>query len=265
MLDIKVILFFVLFFSAFIIFLFFELRNKNIIGRDSKEQVKEKSTPIQENSNTIKKVFSYNSDVDKNAYMNWRTNNHEPIQNMNVLADGYFQSAILLAKNCLSDDWDKKADVLIFPMLFSVNHGIELYEKSICWSLNILLDCNDTFKKSHNIREIWYIVKAKIKKFDFDVGREEDEFNKMIVGLESYLDELFETIKKDDNVNDAYRNIDFSRYPINNRNEYHFYLNRYDNVVVDLENFIVVFKDIYKCLRSLAEAYYELVEEQWTE
>lgn len=214
-------------------------------------------------SSAMKNVFSSNADVNKNAYMNWRTSNHEPIQNMNVLADGYFQSAISLAEKCLSDNWNKEADVLIFPMLFSVNHGIELYEKSICWSLNLLLGCKSAFKQNHDIRGIWYSTKEKIKEFGFDVGREESEFNKMIIGLECYLAELSEIIKKDNNINQAYHNIDFSRYPINNRKEYHFYLNRYDNVVVDLENFITVFEDIHKCLSSLADYYYGLVAEQW--
>lgn len=95
----------------------------------------------------MKKIFSYNVDTNKTAYMNWRTRQHEPIQSMNVIAYGYFQSAILLAEECIKDNYDKKADVLIFPMLFSVNHAIELYEKSICWSLNILLGQQSTFKK----------------------------------------------------------------------------------------------------------------------
>jgi hypothetical protein len=84
----------------------------------------------------------------------------------------------------------------------------------------------------------------------------------MIVCLEFYLDELSHTIKEND-VNNAYHNIDFSRYPINNRNEYHFYLNKYNNVVVDLENFVEIFADIHKNLRSLAMYYYGLVVENW--
>ena len=39
---------------------------------------------------TMKKVFSYNPDIYKNAYMNWRTDKHQPIHNLNALAEGYF-------------------------------------------------------------------------------------------------------------------------------------------------------------------------------
>lgn len=49
----------------------------------------------------MKNVFGYNADINKTAYMNWRTSQHEPIQSMNVIADGYFQSALLSAELCL--------------------------------------------------------------------------------------------------------------------------------------------------------------------
>lgn len=210
----------------------------------------------------MQKIFSYNVDINKNAYMNWRTNNHEPIHNMNVIADGYFESAILLAECCLNDNYDKKADAVIFPMIFSVNHAIELYEKSICWSLNILLGYNAAFKENHDIRGIWLTTKQKIKELGFGIGHEEREFNHMIKNLEMYLAELSTTIM-DNDINNAYHNIDFSRYPLNNHNEYHFYLKTYENVVVDLENFIIVFRDINDCLSRLADYYYGLVIEGW--
>ena len=209
----------------------------------------------------MKKIFSYNVDIDKSAYMNWRTNNHEPIHNMNVIANGYFESSILLAECCLNNNSDKKADAIIFPMIFSVNHAIELYEKSICWSLNILLGYKASFKDNHDIRGIWFTTKQKIKEFGFGIGHEEIEFNNMIKKLESYLDELSKAIKNDD-INNAYHNIDFSRYPINNHNEEHFYLKTCKNVV-DLENFIVIFRDINECLSRLAGYYYDLVVESW--
>lgn len=210
----------------------------------------------------VKEVFSYNIDETKTAYINWRTKQGEPIQSMNVIADGYFQSALLLAEQCLRDNTDRKADAVIFPMLFSVNHGIELYVKSICWSLNILLGNNGKYKGNHNIQGLWDATKQKVKEFGFGYGHEEDEFNKMIVELELYIDELDTKIMKD-NKDKAYYNIDFSRYPINNKDEYHFYMKTYDNEVVDLENFVEVFNKIHNSLSCLAGYYYGLVEESW--
>lgn len=190
--------------------------------------------------------------------MNWRTNNHEPIHNMNIIAEGYFESAILLAGCCLEDTFDKKADCIIFPMLFSINHAIELFVKSICWSLNILLGNSTSFKKNHDIREIWRTTKQKIRDYGFGPGHEEAEFNNMIINLELYLDELYKDIMVGD-INKAHLNIDFSRYPMNHRDENHFYIKNHTNVVVDLDNFILVFKDINDCLSRLAGFYYDLV------
>ena len=206
----------------------------------------------------MNKVFSDNLDIDKNAYMNWRTEKHEPIHNMNTLAEGYFESAELLVKTCLVDNRDHKADGLIFPILFSINHAIELYEKSICWSLNILLGYKSHFADNHNIREIWYTTKEKIKEFGFGYGREEAVFLQMIVPLEKYLKEIFEAIMTDD-INKAHYNIDFTRYPANRNLENHFYVNECENVIVDLENLLEWCRALNDCLSRLAETYYSLV------
>lgn len=210
----------------------------------------------------MKDVFSYNLDIHKTAYMNWRTDKNDPIGSMNAIANGYFQSALLLAKECLKNNLDKKADAVIFPMLFSVNHGIELYIKSICWSLNILLGHKSKYKENHNIRGLWDAVKQKIKELGYD--NNEESFKEMTASLEAYIEELTSKIMKDDRET-AYYNIDFSRYPINNKDEYHFYMKTYENVVVDLENFIQVFSDIGENLDCLAGYYLELVSSRYEE
>lgn len=212
----------------------------------------------------MKDVFSYNADINKNAYMNWRTERHNPIGSMNAIADGYFQSALLLAKECLRNNYDKKADAVIFPMLFSVNHGIELYIKSICWSLNILLGYKKKYKENHNIKGLWDAVKQKVKEFGFGYDHPEESFKKMTTTLELYIEELATKIMKD-NKDTAYYNIDFSRYPMNNQDDYHFYMKTYENVVIDLENFVKVFTEIGDNLNCLAGYYYELVVESWQE
>ncbi|MGE1164457.1 hypothetical protein ACQJ0Y_14410 [Peribacillus simplex] len=96
-------------------------------------------------------VFSYNADIEKNAYLNWRTSKHDHIHNMIVLADGFMSAATLLAKQVLLDNVDKKADSLIFPILFNANHGIEVYLKAISWSLNILNNTGKRFDPHHKL------------------------------------------------------------------------------------------------------------------
>lgn len=207
-------------------------------------------------------INTFNDDVDKNAYMNWRLNHHEPIQNMIVMADGYMTSVIVNAKSCLENTFDKTADILIFPMFFSLNQGIELYLKSICWSLNILLNYKSKYGKNHDIRNIWFLVKNKINEFGFNEERPEDSFNKMVKNIEPYLNELANYLKKD-NINDYHHNIDFSRYPVNNRDEYHFFVNQFDNVTVDLEVIKKFATQINGDLKCLTDYYYGLVVESW--
>lgn len=207
----------------------------------------------------MKDVFSYNSDIDKTAFLNWRTKKHEHIHNMFVIADGYMQAAVELAQTCLADNFHKKADAIIFPILFCANHGIELYEKSICWSLNILLGYKKHYPDNHKIRENWYTVKGKIKEFGFDEaeGRGKNEFYSMINVLENYLDELYSKLMRNGNKDTAFHNIDFSRYPLNNREDPQFYIDEIDNVAIDLENFAEVINNIHECLYCLATYYYE--------
>ncbi|MFA9466234.1 MAG: hypothetical protein ACERKN_18360 [Velocimicrobium sp.] len=112
------------------------------------------------------------------------------------------------------------------------------------------------------MRGNWLTAKRKIEEFGFGYGREKNDFDKMINCLEAYINEISKNIM-DDDINKAYHNMDFSRYPLNNRNEYHLYLKTYDNVVVDLENFLNMVVDIEDCLYSLAVYYYELVVESW--
>ena len=113
------------------------------------------------------KIFDYN-EIEKTAYMNWRTRHHQPIHDMTVIADGYMKAAIMLAEECLQNNEDKKADIVVFPMLFSANHAIELYLKAINWSLNMLLGVNEFYCGGHDIRQIWNTVKKRVSSFETD-------------------------------------------------------------------------------------------------
>src|SRR5699024_7205560 len=99
----------------------------------------------------LKDIFSYNKDIEKNAYMNWRTQRFDQIQNMIVIAEGFRDSSLLLVEQILKDNTDKKADNLIFPILFNANHSIEVYLKAINWTQNKLLNKDDTFAKTHDL------------------------------------------------------------------------------------------------------------------
>ena len=63
---------------------------------------------------------------------------------------------------------------------------------------------------------------------------------------------------KDHNANAKMKNMDFSRYPFNTDDEYHFYIENYGNEVVDLKMFVEVFKKIGDNLNCIAGYYEEM-------
>lgn len=203
------------------------------------------------------KIFKDNASIERTAYMNWRTRQDQPIYDMLIIADGYMKAAIMLGKNCLEDNRDKKADIVVFPMLFSANHAIELYLKAINWSLNILLNKNEIFCGGHDIRQIWNIVKKRISEFEIDKNKRK-QFKDKTKKLEDYISELYEKIDKEHNAHVKIKNMDFSRYPLNSDNEEHFYIENKKNEVVDLEMFVEIFEKIYYNLSCLAKHYEEI-------
>ncbi|MDP5277172.1 hypothetical protein [Chengkuizengella axinellae] len=208
----------------------------------------------------MKEVFSYNIDIRKNAYLNWRTSKHDEINNMIVLAEGFMTSAILLAEQVLNDNRDKKADSIIYPILFNVNHGIEVYLKSISWSLNKILNNSEkTFIKNHNLLELFNDVKTLVTIFEGDTNKK-SSIN-MMESLENYITELYSKIENVTPKGKKIYNIDFSRYTLDYNGEPQFYINQFDNVVVDIENFVSLFEKIHSSLDGIAIQYLDYFEQ----
>ena len=206
----------------------------------------------------MKKIFIGNNDFKKSAFLNWRTSKYKDIGNMLALAEGYLSSAIELSKNCLSDNNDKKADILIFPILNNANHGIELYLKSLIWTLNKLLKSEHRIEGKHNIQQMFKTVQSKIKCHKGNDCLK--HFNKQNKDLTEYIDELFNLISGESS-ND---NMDFTRYPITNKYENHFYVDRLDNVEIDLENFTKRFEKIKEALDERASYFfYQELNREW--
>lgn len=206
----------------------------------------------------MKPIFSYNTDINKNAYMNWRTNRFDDIHNMHVLAEGFMTSAITLAQICLRDNHDKKADMLIFPILFNLNHGIEVYLKSMCWNLNQLLNRTDTFESSHNLRNLL----EKTKKLTVEFVDNRTEALQWCIRLEKYIGELYtkiETVK--DNGKKVY-DITFARYSLTRDLESQFYITEFNNVVIDLENFVQFFNDVFRDLDNISSYLLDVLEQR---
>ena len=203
----------------------------------------------------MKDIFSYNADINKNAYMNWRTNRFDPIHNMHVIAEGFMNSAISLAESCLKDNHDKKADMLIFPILFNINHGIEVYLKAMCWNLNQLLNKSKTFETSHNLKSLIKETKKLMKEFDH-----KPEALQWATQLEKYIDELYTKIETDKDNGKKVYDITFARYSLTRDLEPQFYITEFNNIVIDLDNFMHFFNDVYKDLNNMSSYLLALLE-----
>lgn len=177
----------------------------------------------------IKNIFSRNEDYRKIAFLNWRMDS-DNILNLFNLGDGYLDSSIILIEKCISDNKDKKADIFIFPILTGINHGIEVYLKGITIVFNKMLQNQQSADGTHNLKQLFDTLKARIK--DLDGQKVLNEFEKDFEELSTYIDELNTKIESTQR-NDK---MDFSRYPFSKKEENHFYVNNWTNVELDLEN-----------------------------
>lgn len=80
--------------------------------------------------------------------------------------------------------------MLIYPILFNINHGIEIYLKVICWSLNILTKINKKFEPTHDLMDLLEDTKELVNKFEESMNKI-DTFNSWIKPLGKYLKELY--------------------------------------------------------------------------
>lgn len=131
--------------------------------------------------------------------------------------------------------------------------------KAITWTLNILLDNDSKIEGNHNIKQIFNVVCSRVNGFEKDKERKE-QFKKLTTDLKEYLDELFDKIERESS-GKMNENMDFSRYPFNQKYINHFYIDEFDNVVIDMDNFIKIFRDIGKNLHIIATHYlYDILE-----
>lgn len=197
-----------------------------------------------------KKIFSYGC-VENTAYLNWRTERYDNTYNFTVLGDGFSQAAIILMDEILKDNFDKKADVLIFPIFYDVDQSIEMYIKAIINVLNVLSGDQAENFKIHDIKELYNQMKSRIKKYETNTSGLE----KYLKPLKTYIDELYEKIDyKEENLKSTVH-IDFARYPVTTEGTQHFYIRNNDNEVVDIDNLKQRYIEVIECLEGLYDKY----------
>lgn len=194
-----------------------------------------------------REIFSYNIDINKNAYLNWRTDRHDNAHNLYVLASDYADGAITLINCILVDNYDKKADALIMPIMYSIDQSIELFLKAIIREIEELEGNTISNYKTHDIDELLKTMVAHIKKKEVKTKGLE----KHLKPVTSFISELYKQIKSTDEKGHTSLNIDFARYPISPDGSPHFYVESIENVVIDVENLNSRFTEIRDSLEGL--------------
>ena len=195
----------------------------------------------------MKDIFSYNFDLSRNAYLNWRTDKVDQAHNLYVLASDYSDGAVFLVNVILEDNRDKKADALIMPIMYCIDQSIEVYLKAIIRRIEMITGEARSNFKTHDIKELYNALKGHIKKIKVKTSG----LQKLLLPLSTFIDELYSRIQTTSENGKDSLGIDFARYPIKVDGTPHFYITADENVVIDVENLERRFIEIRNCLESL--------------
>ena len=84
------------------------------------------------------------------------------------MGNAYIGNAVLSLYSILySGNYCSTADVLIFPIMFELWHGVELWLKSSVDAIYYFLGINNKIKKSHKIYEYLEVLEEELANFDF--------------------------------------------------------------------------------------------------
>lgn len=203
----------------------------------------------------LKNIFISNPEIDKNAYLNWRFNKYDSNEEKFIeLGSAYFEVAIHLIEICKKDNDCNRLDGWIFPILFDIYQGLELYLKAYNHYLNP--EGNMT-ARGHNIKSICECIFNKLQELK---TKYKDDGKKTEIGD---IYEEFKVVRKfiimlyDNTTAD----ISFSRYPLNTDMEDFFYIGGKEeldennhlymgNITIDIERLSEWINCIYSILEK---------------
>lgn len=176
-------------------------------------------------------IFSYNSSINRTAYLNWRINDfYSEWYQFNIMGYAYLDASINLMILLKGNDY-KQADSLIFPILFNAIHGIEIYLKGLITGFNLTLDkSNRSIPKGHDIKKLSRVIRNVSSEFSKKYLKQtmQEEFKRIVTIIEDITENIFAETQ----------DITFPRYPsgLNDKGTTpHFYVERKENVTVDLD------------------------------
>ncbi len=199
---------------------------------------------VEQYAQKMDSIFQYNQNVEKTAYLNWRSNKYTNQRHqLVVMGDNFFSSAYNLLQQCINDNGDKKADSWIFPIMFNIVHGIEIYLKAINVILNIVLnEQNQVIQGGHDIKQLCQTSKSLILKYkNRNKNETTDQMWTAIKVIENFIENIYEK------TND----MTFARYPMDKNKNGHFYIQTLDNSVIDMELLEKQMVIVYKMLEFI--------------
>jgi hypothetical protein len=170
--------------------------------------------------------FDSSENIQTTAYLNWRFDFNRDLENKFFdMAKGYLESSIALTEQCLANNRDKKADTWIFPILFNVVHGIEVYLKGFNSLYRIHMDLQNyddprdsKIEGKHDIRQLCQIAVKLLR------DTRNDELLDEVLFVQRFIDILYQNTE----------DMTFARYPITTKKENQFYIEAEGNVTIDL-------------------------------
>ena len=199
---------------------------------------------VEQYAQKMDSIFQYNQNVEKTAYLNWRSNKYtNQRRQLVVMGDNFFSSANNLLQQFINDNGDKKADSWIFPIMFNIVHGIEIYLKAINVILNIELnEQNQVIQGGHDIKQLCQTSKSLILKYkNRNKNETTDQMWTAIKVIENFIENIYEK------TND----MTFARYPMDKNKNGHFYIQTLDNSVIDMELLEKQMVIVYKMLEFI--------------
>lgn len=144
-----------------------------------------------------------------------------------VLGKAFFSAGFNLIQQCLNDNRDKKADSWIFPIMFNIVHGIEVYLKAINAALSVCVNKQRGIAEGgHDIKGLCCVaIKLLIEYKTINKCDTTDQMFQGIKVVEKFIENIYK--KTDD--------MTFARYPLAKNKKGHFYIQTVKNEVIDLE------------------------------
>ena len=149
----------------------------------------------------LESIFKYNPDIYKTAYINWNMDcGRSQAAQFVVIGEAYFSTALNLIQQCIEYNGDKKADFWIFPILFNIIHGTEVYLKAINKVVSAELNKQQSITEGgHNLQSLCESVLKNInmlrKNKNCDINKVDEKRN---VFIQAGAGIVFDSVKENE-------------------------------------------------------------------